>query len=208
MQRNYLVQQSRNLKKMEGNEFFPKATILQMIIELLNSSGIEFAISFSADLFFTGIVDTFNDIDITIHYYGDIERFKEILMHNGFSINFEKYDGEGLFFRTDLFLNCTYNGVQIEFFNGDFETSTLHFVNMHGFIIPLLPIETLFIQYSILEQFQPEKRRYKRELIEEYFKNKGISNPKILVKAKENMSLPASIRQRCQDLLIKNRNEN
>lgn len=201
MQRDYLVQQARNVKKIKKREYISKVDALKKIIEILNSNGIEFAISFSGNLFFTGIVKTFNDIDVAIHFEGDISKFKRILMLNDISINYEKLDGKGVFFPTNLFLNCTFEGVQIEIYNVDFEMNNLHFVKVFDYEVPLMPIELMFIQYAVLEEFQPEKRRYKRELIEEYLENTGITHREILCDAVEDMSLSLWIRLKCKKLL-------
>lgn len=201
MKRNYLVQQSRNVRSIMGKEYASKGKALKKIIALFNSCGIEFAISFSGNLFFTGIVNTFNDIDVAIHFNGDISKFKQLLIHNDISINYEKLDGKGVFFPTNLFLNCTFEGVQIEIYNVDCEMNNVHFVKIFDYEVPLMPIELMFIQYSILEEFQPEKRRYKRELIEEYLENTGITHREIFDDAIKDVSISSWIRFKCKKLL-------
>lgn len=201
MKRNYLSQQARNVSKLKDTEYTSKLDALKKITEILNSNGIEFAISFSGNLFFTGIVTTFNDIDVAIHFNGNIAKFKEILICNGISINYEKLDGKGVFFPTNLFLNCAFDGVQIEIYNVDFSVNKFHFVKLDGQVIPLMPIELMFVQYSILEEFQPEKRRKKRILIEEYLENTGITNCEFLEDAIEDVTVSLWIRIKCQQFL-------
>ena len=88
MKRNYLIQQSRNIQKLRKDaEFVAKFYALKRIVQILNSNGIEFAISYSGNLFFSGIVTTFNDIDVAIHFNGDSAKFKKMLRFNNIYIN-------------------------------------------------------------------------------------------------------------------------
>lgn len=195
MQQIYTLQQAINVAIIRNRKFKAKYDALVMLHDMFEENNIEYAISFSGNLFFTGIVGDFNDIDVAIRYDGSVNEFNKLLTKNGIKINYEKLNGEGLYFPTSLFVNCSFKGVQIEIYVDDFFVSDLRFVEIKDdLIIPLLSVEEMYVKYSILEEFCPEERRYKRILIEEYLRETGFSKKRILYEAMKSSYLNANVK--------------
>ena len=168
---------------------------------------INFAFGCSANLFFRGIVDDFNDFDIIfdIKYTDEI---KKIMSKIGGKLLGTGGNG---FCESDMYLHYIVDSVHIDFIAGfrintfdksyyyDLSSSQVENLDCEYLDVPLIPLEIQLILYSMMEGWQP-RRRFKRVLIYNYLKQEGIKYPQILEDCFKQ-DLPDWIKKLVQSLL-------
>lgn len=70
----------------------------------------------------------------------------------------------------------------------DFNPSEIEVLNLEYLSVPVVPAETLFVLYAMMEGWQ-RRRRYKRELLFKYL-TENLHQPQILKRAKNSYNLP------------------
>lgn len=179
MKKDYRLQATNNILAFYDAEYTPRRELLHRIVEKFDNSGLQWCVGCSFSLFLRGIVDDFHDFDILVANK-DIEKAKNIMREitkaepiatggNGFC-NSDDYSHW-------QFNNCDIDliaGFRVETFGSSlyvpvrpniFEIMDIEFLPCK---IPVINVEPLYLLYAMMEGWQP-KRKYKRELIEEYF---------------------------------------
>lgn len=185
---NYNYQKEANiLCLLEDKEYLERKEALFKIVNEFEKNGIRYGLACSMNLFLNGIVDEFHDLDFIIEL-SDTEKVKEVMEKIGAIL---KETGGNGYCESDVYMHFQLERVDIDIISGfrlltfgtnfqyKFNENELVTCYIKNFTIPLIPLETLYVLYYMMEGWQP-RRRYKRKLIEQYLIIEGVSFPKIL----------------------------
>lgn len=180
-----------------------KNTLIQVAKEL-NKEQVSWAIGASLLLSFYKLVDDPNDIDIIVET-SDIDKANKALKKIGYKKSCEESD----FYSTKYFFEYEINKIDIDVMAGfvinydsnkqylyEFNKKSItKILNINNVEIPLTSLEDWYILYSLMSN-----RENKVNLIENYFREKGISNLDIF---KKHMSkdIPKKVKENISKLL-------
>lgn len=206
----YELQQKANLGVLTNDiEFKDRFSVLKLLAEKFEEAGVDWALSCSADLFLNGIVDVFHDFDLLISP-NSVEEAEKVFSSIG-----EKAPKDPIsktkYFSSNAFSTYHIGNVDIdaisEFgvvtfgtqYQYHFNSDELEYINVGTTRIPVAPIESQYILYSMMMGWQPQ-RRFKRNLIAEYLMYGNIRHPNILENAL-NESIPWWIKEDIAEIL-------
>lgn len=208
----YKEQARANLKDLLSDpSYLERKDCLFKLIEVFNRNSVSNAVLCSANLFLRGIVDDFHDIDILIKY-SDWERVKSILEGEGAIL--VETGGNG-YCESKKYMHFKFGRVDMDiiadFRMETFETEYTYVYNKNqndsitiiNIKIELVPLEALYVLYYMMEGWQ-ERRKYKRELIEEYLKiADNLEHESVLKDAINEWPLPDFIKVSIREILKK-----
>lgn len=183
------------MKKIEG--------VLIKITEALNSTDILWGVGASMLLYQYKLIDNPSDIDITVSV-SDIAEVDRILSSMGEKLTETKSD----IYLTEYFYEYIIDGVNIDVMagfkinlaNSVFEypfdkNSVPHHLKIENTVIPFSSLEDWFVLYQLM----PE-REHKVNLINEYFKAKGVEYPILLERIVQIPNLPEKVKKKITDI--------
>jgi len=193
---------------LTASEYRERLDVLEKVCQVLREAKVTWVLSCSASLFFQGLADDFNDFDILVDVK-DIETMKSALTGIGVQIREDTLQKRG--FISPYYKEAQKGNVHFDLV-GDITLDTFHgrycypvarketvLIPLEGFTVPVAPVEASLVLYGMMEGWQ-SKRRFKRELCYSYLKEKGLSFPEILEKAK-TQQLPAFLEEVLDSLL-------
>ena len=207
----YLSQTRANIDMfMYGNEFKDKRMLLEKLIKLFEKNNIKWVLTCSADLFFQGIVDNFDDFDILISR-DSVSSFINVMRELNAEI---KPKGDQTCFPSSFFNKYEYVGklgidVISEWRIATFDTTYLCEYSPEQVVyveidtnvkVPVLPIEAQLLLYGMMVGWQPI-RQFKFDLCKEFLEISGIQYPQILKEALENQNLPIRLKKTATELI-------
>lgn len=189
---------------LEDKEYRERKEIFLKIVKNFSEKNIGWAIGCSMNLFLRGIVDEFHDLDLIVALE-DIPKIKEI-MENDFHGILMATGGNG-YCESDMYLHYQVDRIDVDVISGfrvmTYGTSYYYQYNKNeidllevvnaDITVPLISLEAMFILYFMMEGWQP-KRKYKRMLILEYFKNIPPKHKEVFQTALKRNALPGWIR--------------
>lgn len=208
---NYYHEQSWNnmVALYEEQSYSERRETFLKIAERLNGENVGWAVGCSMNLFFRGIVDDFHDLDLIVKIE-DIKRIADIMESIGAKL--VETGGNG-FCESDAYCHFQLGRVDIDVISGfrmntfgttyryQYCSSECDTVDVQNLKVPLVPLEAMYVLYYMMEGWQP-KRRFKRQLIEEYFSvNQEVKHQEVLRKAMAEFELPGQIRWAVRKLL-------
>lgn len=212
MSNNYQNQAVANMDVfLEYKDYAMKKEILEKVVHLFEEYDIKWELSCSANLFFRGIVDTFNDFDIIIarESCNKIQKVMESLNAR----TLEK--GDQSCFNSTFFNRYVVKSVGLDIISEwrvvtfgtsycyEYSEQELDFIEIGdcNLKVPLIPMEAQFLLYSMMEGWQPQ-RLYKRTISEKYLKDTGIKYPEILRRASSNDCIPIWLKKLVREIII------
>ena len=205
--KNYEYQKRENLKALlEDQEFRERRILLEKIAETFQNNKVKWALAWSTNLFFRGIVDNFHDLDII---YDPIPMQAMVSILDGIGIKVVSMDNADCF-STKVFMKCLSDtGIQVEIMS-DFglklgevdyslkvDDTEIEKVALNDKQIPLFVPEIEYLLYAILEDKWQPMRRHKRILVEEFILQDGVQNVTVFGRALRE-KLPEWIQNRLQ----------
>ena len=209
---NYDYQKEANIScLLEDVEYEERKEVFFKIITNFSKSGIVWGIACSMNLFLRGIVDEFHDLDLIVDGE-DIHKVKKIMDKLGARIIGTGGNG---YCESEHYYHYQLGRVDIDVISGfkvrTFGTEFIYRIRskevdyttlyeekkVH---IPMIPLEALYILYSMMEGWQP-RRRYKRILIQEYLKKENILFRNILEDALTE-EIPSWIKRNIRSIII------
>ena len=181
-----------------------KREVLQKLIDA--TPKMNWALSCSCSLYFRGIADEFHDYDIIVEQ-NSLKEFKEKFSKCGGVLREGQQNGKENYFDSQYFAVGEIGDVDFDIIS-NFTVTTYkcrytyalkqeHIEFVKG--IPLCPVETAFILYGMMIDWQ-ERRRMKYDMSYEYLDKNGVNYPDILKEAYPYV--PKFIGERI-DLLLK-----
>ncbi len=169
----------------------------------LNETNINWALGGSLLLYFNKILDNPRDIDILVNYE-ESKKVNDILCNYGECRNMNSKAP----YETESFYNYKINNTEVDII-GSFkiahergiysyildEEAISQYISINDIQIPLSSIEDWYILYQLIPG-----REKKVSIIEEYFNENGVSNPKLIKRALDQ-PLPKSVIKKCLKLL-------
>lgn len=205
---DYKRQSSSNIFDFYGNAYFEsRRNVLFKIMHELQKQNVNFALGCSANLFFRGIVDDFNDFDIIFEQkYTD--KILKIMSELGGQLIGTGGNG---FCESDMYLHYILDSIHIDFIAGfrintfdksyycDLSSNPIENLDCEYLTLPLIPLEIQLTLYCMMEGWQP-RRRFKRVIIYNYLNQEGLTFPQILEDSLKK-DLPDWIKKLIQSLL-------
>lgn len=194
---NYTRQEIDNLQDfMSCKEFEERRNLFFKIADLFDENEIVWALGCSSNLFFRGIVDDFNDYDIIVEKSSVDSAINLLSLLGGNILETGCNDCCKSYsychFRFGVCDVDLISGFRIKTFGTvfyyDFNPSEIEVLNLEYLSVPVVPAETLFVLYAMMEGWQ-RRRRYKRELLFKYL-TENLHQPQILKRAKNSYNLP------------------
>lgn len=161
------------------------------------------------NLFLRGLVDEFHDLDLIVEIE-DVPLIMKVMENIGGVLMATGGNG---FCESNAYMHYQLDRVDIDIIAGfrvvtfgtkflyNFNKEQIEFVEIDTIIVPLIPLEALYLLYCMMEGWQP-KRRYKRLLISEYLIIKKLNFSIILEKSLEE-NLPSWIKRQVKLILQK-----
>ena len=210
MMNNYNYQKEANIScLLDDIEYSERKDVFWNIIKEFTKQNIRWGIGCSTNLFLRGIVDEFHDFDLIVDEQ-DISEIKEIMEEIGGKLL--ETGGNG-FCESDNYFHYQVGRVDVDVISG-FRVKTFGTEFLYKFDskeiesciiyeedttrIPMIPVEALYVLYSMMEGWQP-RRRYKRILIQEYLKENMMFRTILEDALKEN--LPNWIKRNIREIL-------
>ena len=172
---------ANNEALMNYPEYADRFKSIKKLERMFREENVEWALAYSTDLFIRGIIDDFHDLDVWVQDDIDIERFEKMLAK--YEIEIVSTDNDQVF-TTEAFYTCKDldTGIQIEFIikfgmkvnqisYQYLVKDRIDYFRIGNISLPVVNICDLYILYAILEDSWQPKRRYKRQLIENYIKD-------------------------------------
>jgi hypothetical protein len=176
---------------------------IAQIAKEINKQGIRWAVGASVMLYFHGLIDNPNDLDILVHE-SDAEQLDELLKKLGVRSNKEYKET----FATKYFYNYMVEGIEIDLIGGfiinhaegkyklTFDSDTIvEFKVINGINIPLSSLEDWYVIYQLIPN-----REHRTQAIEKYLLENKVKNPYLLERALEK-DLPSSVKERARNIL-------
>ncbi len=206
----YKYQKEVNIKALRNDrEYEVRRRVLKEVADVFEKEKVDWALSCSSQLFLNGVVDDFHDFDILIggHTVGEMKKALEKIgaisrdigdQTNFYSDNFFRYRLKEI----DLDMVSSFRIVIFDtVYCCDYYEFDIELSNINGIgTIPLIPMEASYLLYGMMECWQPQ-RHHKRYLIEQYFEECGIANPKIFEDVLEKYKLPGWLENNVKMLL-------
>lgn len=195
---SYCRQEFDNLQDfLSCTEFKDRRNLFFKIANLFDENGIVWALGCSSNLFFRGIVDDFNDYDIIVEKSSVTKAINLLYVLGGTLLE----TGCNDCCKSDSYYHFRFGSCDIDVISGfrvktfgtvfyyDFYPNEIEILNLEYISVPVVPAETLFVLYAMMEGWQ-RRRRYKRELLFNYLKE-DMQQPQILKRAKKQYNLPS-----------------
>ena len=176
---------------------------IALIADQINKLGITWAIGASVMLYFLGLEDEPNDLDILVHE-SDAKQLDELLKNMGARKD-KKYKET---FATKYFYSYNVEGIKIDLMGGfiinhtdgeyklTFDSETIvEFKIINGIKIPLSSLEDWYVIYQLI----PNRER-RTQAIEKYLLENKVKNPYLLERALER-DLPDLVKKRVRKML-------
>ena len=205
------------LALLTASKYAERKQNLENVCRTFSQTNITWALSMSSALFFNGIWDDFNDLDILIDM-SDISEFEKVFTQMGGQVNHETKQKEAFvspYYKEAYFKGMhfdivaditvkTYNTIYCyELKKRDVEYLTIE----HDKNIPICPIEANFLLYAMMEGWQ-SRRRMKRKACELFLSETGVKYPHILNGALSGTNyngvkyeLPETIKQKVKQIM-------
>ena len=207
---NYYSDQALNnvVAFYEDKEYTERKETFLTIAQRFKEENIGWAVGCSMNLFFRGIVDDFHDLDLIVEIK-DVEKIEKTMQNLGAEL--VETGGNG-FCESDVYMHYQLGRVDIDVISGfrmntfgttyryQFCESEVDIVEVQKVKVPLLPLEAMYVLYYMMEGWQP-KRRFKRQIIEEFFSGNQIKHQEVLKRAITEFELPGQIRWAVRKLL-------
>ena len=206
---NWEYQKMANIASFcEDREYLERKLVLKKIATSFEKNNIRWAIVCSLNLYFRGIVDDFNDIDLLVDAE-DANLIRNIMLNEIFAIPVEVPDIG--FCRSDVIMYFDIGKVRVEIISGfrvltfgtkyfyEYNSAEVEIVKIDKIKLQLINLEAMYLLYGMMEGWQ-QKRRYKRLLIQEYLKINGTDFPNILKDALKD-DLPAWLKVEIRSIL-------
>lgn len=160
-------------------EYADRFSSIKKLKGMFEKENVNWALAYSTDLFVRGLIDNFNDLDIWVQDSLGEDGLTRMLAD--YNIKVVSTDNDKVF-TTEYFLKCEDldTGVQIEIINHFgmrvnqidyiYPLKTVEHFRIGNITLPIINLCDLYILYAILEDSWQPKRRYKRELIENFIK--------------------------------------
>lgn len=188
---DYIYQLQANISSLlEAGEYEERKNCIFKLLKEFDEKEVTYGIGCSFNLFLRGIVDEFHDFDIIIDEKS-ISIVKIIMKNLGAKL--VTTGGNG-YCESDVYLHYQLGRVDVDIISGfrvlTYNTKIYYAINPSEIEyciiyeekpkhIPLLPLESLYGLYFMMEGWQ-SKRRFKRVLITEFFENNPLKFPEIL----------------------------
>lgn len=207
----YTEQSLANIQAfLEDEKYTKRRLVLQKISQLFEANHIKWGLACSSPLFFLGIQDDFHDFDILVAP-NDAEIADQLLQTIAEKENPELTPARNRYFDDDYFGKFKIDGAELDVisefgiqtfgtgYKYHFEAEKIENLKVcNDFIVPAIPLEAQFVLYLMMTGWQPQ-RRFKKELIGNFLKEKGLKHPEVFEDALCNHALPywakAEIRQ-------------
>lgn len=206
-----VIQQSEdNIYAFMIDDYFAeRRNVFMEIVKAFEKYHIQWAISCSFSLFLRGLIDDFNDFDLIVNQ-DHIQNLPLALDEVSAKLISEGSNG---YCNSDMYMHCKIGNCDIDIICGfrintfgtsyysTYTASELDHLNSEYLPnINLIPLETLFIQYAMMEGWQ-RRRRYKKELIYNFLMLQKPKHKHILERAlTASPELPPWIIQRINEL--------
>lgn len=210
---NKYNEQSRNniICFLEDYDYRERRETFELVAKELQKRNLSWALGCSMNLFFRGIVDDFNDIDI-ITNETSIKDLKETL--EGLGAVLVGTGGNG-YCESDYYYHFQLGRVDIDVISG-FRILTYnsqyyycykkqqldYFTVTDKLSINLYPLEAMYILYYMMEGWQP-RRKFKRDLIQKFLENQEVLLHRDILEEALTISLPSWIRWDIKNLITK-----
>ena len=210
---NKYGEQSRNniICFLEDHDYRERRVTFELVVKELQKRNLSWALGCSMNLFFRGIVDDFNDIDI-ITNETSIKDLKETL--EGLGAVLVGTGGNG-YCESDYYYHFQLGRVDIDVISG-FRILTYnsqyyycykkqqldYFTVTDKLSINLYPLEAMYILYYMMEGWQP-RRKFKRDLIQKFLENQEVLLHRDILEEALTISLPSWIRWDIKNLITK-----
>lgn len=182
---------ANKLAFLTAEEYVSRREALERIIPALEKSGAIWGLSCSASLFFSGLVDDFNDFDILIRLE-DAKIFEKAIAGCGVQLldTVQKRCFSSPYYQEaqlgdvhfDLVGDITINTFGCSYQYKVREEEIIDTPLEGGLNISLVPNEANLLLYGMMEGWQ-SKRKFKRELCREFLRENGVHFPHILEEA-------------------------
>lgn len=172
---------ANNEALMNYPEYADRFKSIKKLEKMFREEGVDWALAYSTDLFIRGIIDDFHDLDVWVQDDFESEELEKMLA--SYNIEIVSTDNDKVF-TTKAFYTCRDldTNIQIEFIikfgmkvnqiNFDYLLKDrIDYFRIGNISLPVVNICDLYILYAILEDAWQPKRRYKRQLIENYIKD-------------------------------------
>lgn len=185
---------------LEDREYAERKEVFFRLMRVLEERRVKWAVGCSLDLFFRGLTDEFHDFDLIVDE-GSIPAVKKIMQE--LDAELVSTGGNG-FCESDVYMNFHVGRVDVDVISGfrvvtfntqyyyRYDESEIDYIKVEKIKIPLISLEAMYILYYMMEGWQP-KRKFKRKLIEEFFKENRPEHPQVFEKALK-ANLPGWIR--------------
>ncbi|MBR3003017.1 MAG: hypothetical protein IKF38_05635 [Clostridia bacterium] len=186
---NYEKQEYANiLALLTAEDFAEKKMVLENVCRAFDRAEVTWALAMSSCLFFRGIMDDFNDIDILIALE-DVEEFEIVFRKLGGKIDNNTVQKPA--FTSPYYKEATFGGMHFDLI-GNMTVNTygtvyqyvlkqqdVEYLTIDGDVnIPLSPVEANFLLYGMMEGWQT-RRRFKKDLCFQFLKEKGLAHPEV-----------------------------
>ena len=176
---------------------------IALIADEINKLGITWAVGASVMLYFHGLEDEPNDLDILVHE-SDAKQLDELLKNMGFRKDKEYKET----FATKYFYSYNVEGIKIDLMGGfiinhtdgdyklTFDSETIvEFKIINGIKIPLSSLEDWYVIYQLIPN-----REHRTQAIEKYLLENEVKNSYLLERALER-DLPDLVKKRVRKIL-------
>ena len=210
---NKYGEQSRNniICFLEDHDYRERREAFELVVKEFQKRNLSWALGCSMNLFFRGIVDDFNDIDI-ITNETSIKDLKETL--EGLGAVLVGTGGNG-YCESDYYYHFQLGRVDIDVISG-FRILTYnsqyyycykkqqldYFTVTDELSINLYPLEAMYILYYMMEGWQP-RRKFKRDLIQKFLEKQEMLLHRDIFEEALTISLPSWIRWDIKNLMSK-----
>lgn len=188
-------QQSANiLALLTASRYAKRKEVLEKLCRALSQTTITWALSMSAALFFEGVWDDFNDLDILVDI-NNVKEFESTFTQLGGEIDHQTRQKEA--FTSPYYKEGILDGVHFDLI-GDITIDTyntryryslkrddIEFLYLEKNVaIPVCPVEVNYLLYAMMEGWQA-RRRLKRRMCGRYLSDGNVRHPEILHTAQE-----------------------
>ena len=205
---NYSYQSKANIQCfLDDVEYGERKSALYALIQEFTAHNIHWALACSANLFFRGVVDDFHDFDLIVDFK-DIHKIVDIMSSQEASL---KGTGGNGFCESDAYYHYQFGRVDVDIISG-FRVKTYgtqyeyffcqeenDYICVGNQEIPLIPMEALYVLYSMMEGWQA-RRRYKRNMIQEFLLSEEMKHASVL-KNSMKKPIPGWIKENIQTIL-------
>ena len=199
---NYSDQARDNMLCLfEDVEYSERREVFFRIIKHFSEREVGWAVGCSMNLFLRGVVDDFHDLDLIVDIKS-VDEVKKTMDELGAKLIATGGNG---YCESDIYLHYQLGRVDVDVISGfrvltfgtsyyyEFAQDEIDVIEVEGISIPLISLEAMYVLYFMMEGWQP-RRKFKRLLIEEYFKQNRPIHREVFAKAISENNLPGWIR--------------